>query len=332
MAVRRLAETQPDSFAFTPDNGAWAEREIAKFPEGRQASAVIPLLWRAQEQEGWVTKPAIERVAEMLAMPTIRVLEVATFYTMFHLEPVGEKAHVQVCGTTPCMLRGAGDVIDVCRRRIHPEPHHRSADGALSWEEVECLGACVNAPIVQVWADTYEDLTAESFEALLDAFERGETPRPGPQNGRQYSMPVTGPTSLTEIDYAEDDVPRARPASHEARAHAELVGRADLNEPRSALNETAGGEELQAEQDRRKGRAPDRGGGADPASGKTANQEIGHPDPSGRSDEAAARAMGARAEGRKTKKPAKDQVPGKRSGVDRAAEPRSDRDYGDKDS
>ena len=116
MAARRLAETQPETFAFTAENRAWAERQIAKFPAGRQASAVIPLLWRAQEQEGWVTKPAIEYVADMLGMPLIRVLEVATFYTMFYLEPVGAKAHVQVCGTTPCMLRGAGDLIEVCRR------------------------------------------------------------------------------------------------------------------------------------------------------------------------------------------------------------------------
>ena len=117
MAARRLAETQPESFAFTAENRAWAEREIAKFPAGRQASAVISLLWRAQEQEGWVTKPAIESVAGMLGMPLIRVLEVATFYTMFYLEPVGSKAHIQVCGTTPCMLRGAGELIEICRHR-----------------------------------------------------------------------------------------------------------------------------------------------------------------------------------------------------------------------
>jgi NADH-quinone oxidoreductase subunit E len=131
MAVRRLAETQPDRFAFSPENQAWAERQIARFPEGRQASAVIPLLWRAQEQEGWVTKPAIERVADMLGMPLIRVLEVATFYTMFHLEPVGRKAHIQICGTTPCMLRGAGEIIEIGRERIHLHPHHCSADGAF---------------------------------------------------------------------------------------------------------------------------------------------------------------------------------------------------------
>src|SRR5918997_120086 len=161
MAVRRLAESQPERFAFSAENLAWAERTIRKFPDGRQASAVIPLLWRAQEQEGWVTKAAIEGVAGLLGMPTIRVLEVATFYTMFHLEPVGRKAHVQVCGTTPCMLGGSDAIIAICRRRIHEHPHHLSADGAFSWEEAECLGACVNAPLVQVGKDPYEDLTPE---------------------------------------------------------------------------------------------------------------------------------------------------------------------------
>ncbi len=227
MAVRRLAETQPESFAFSPDNHAWAEREIAKFPEGRQASAVIALLWRAQEQEGWITKPAIEQVAEMLSMPTIRVLEVATFYTMFHLEPVGAKAHVQVCGTTPCMLRGAGDIIQVCRRRIHAEPHHRSADGAFSWEEVECLGACVNAPMVQVFKDTYEDLTPESFEAVLDAFDRGEMPIPGPQNGRRHSVPINGLTSLTEIDYSDAAAKPMAASAEPAEAEAASVAEAE---------------------------------------------------------------------------------------------------------
>ena len=207
MAVRRLAETQPEGFAFTPENQVWAESQIAKFPEGRQASAVIALLWRAQEQEGWVTKPAIEYVATLLDMPTIRVLEVATFYTMFQLEPVGAKAHVQVCGTTPCMLAGSDGLFAVCRARIHAAPHHLSADGAFSWEEVECLGACVNAPMVQIGKDTYEDLTPETFGAVLDAFERGETPEPGPQNGRHRSMPISGLTSLTEIEYSADDLP-----------------------------------------------------------------------------------------------------------------------------
>ena len=199
MAVRRLAETQPDSFAFTRENHAWAERQIARFPPGRQASAVISLLWRAQEQEGWVTRPAVESVAGMLDMPLIRVLEVATFYTMFQLEPVGKKAHIQVCGTTPCMLRGSGELIDICRRRIHEHPHHLSADGSFSWEEVECLGACVNAPVVQVYKDTYEDLTPELFELLLDAFKRGKPPEPGSQIGRRASCPADGPTTLKEL-------------------------------------------------------------------------------------------------------------------------------------
>ena len=144
---------------------------IARYPQGRQASAVIPLLWRAQEQhDGWLPQKAIEYVAEILGMAKIRVLEVATFYTMFLLSPVGKKAHVQVCGTTPCRLRGADALFEVCARKIHPEPLHVSADGNFSWEEVECLGACVNAPMVLIWNDTYEDLTAESFEKVLDGF------------------------------------------------------------------------------------------------------------------------------------------------------------------
>jgi NADH-quinone oxidoreductase subunit E len=269
MAARRLAETQPENFAFTAENRAWAEREISKFPEGRQASAVISLLWRAQEQEGWVTNPAIESVAETLSMPLIRVLEVATFYTMFHLEPVGSMAHIQVCGTTPCMLRGAGDLIEVCRRRINHDQHHVSADGRLSWEEVECLGACVNAPMIQVSKDTYEDLTPKIFEGLLDAFERGETPEPGPQTWRQFSMPESGPTSLTEIQYADDDVRPARPKSPE-RAHA-----------------TVAGDSGQAER-KPKGTAR-RESSADPATPAAANQNVGRVDPSGRADEAAAR-------------------------------------------
>jgi NADH-quinone oxidoreductase subunit E len=159
---------------------------------------VIPILWRAQEQcGGWTPQKAIEAVAGMLGMAPIRVLEVATFYTMFQLEPVGRKAHVQWCGTTPCLLRGGEDLKKVCQRRIHHDPGHVSADGDFSWEEVECLGGCVNAPMVQIGADTYEDLTAESFEKILDAIARGEKPEPGPQNGRHFSAPLGGDTTLT---------------------------------------------------------------------------------------------------------------------------------------
>lgn len=202
MSVRRLAppNLQPQDFAFTPENLAWAEKQIAKYPEGRQQSAVIPILWRAQEQAGgWLPQKAIEKVAQMLGMAYIRVLEVATFYTMFLLSPVGKKAHVQVCGTTPCMLRGSDEIIKVCKSRIHEEPFHVSADGNFSWEEVECLGACVNAPMVLIWNDTYEDLTPESFNKVLDGFANGSPVKPGPQIDRQFSAPVGGPTTLKTV-------------------------------------------------------------------------------------------------------------------------------------
>ncbi|PZA12113.1 NADH-quinone oxidoreductase subunit NuoE [Rhodopseudomonas palustris] len=200
MSVRRLApkELQPESFAFTADNLAWAQKEITKYPPGRQFSAVIAIMWRAQEQcGGWLPEAAIRTVADMLQMPHIRALEVATFYTMFQLNPVGKKAHVQVCGTTPCRLRGAGELIEVCKSRIHHDPFHLSADGDFSWEEVECAGACVNAPMVQIFKDVYEDLTPETLNKVLDGFAAGNPPTPGPQNGRQHAAPITGPTTLT---------------------------------------------------------------------------------------------------------------------------------------
>jgi NADH-quinone oxidoreductase subunit E len=201
MAVRRLHEEQPESFAFTPDNENWAKEQIGKYPEGRQASAVIPLLWRAQEQhEGWLPEPAIRAVAEMLEMPYIRVLEVATFYTMFQLQPVGKKAHIQVCGTTPCMLRGANDLKDVCRRKIAENQFELSEDGNFSWEEMECLGACVNAPMLQIFKDTYEDLTPEKLEQLIDDIAAGKAVTPGPQNGRHFSVPEGGLTTLVDFD------------------------------------------------------------------------------------------------------------------------------------
>ncbi|WP_428525919.1 NADH-quinone oxidoreductase subunit E [Roseibium sp.] len=201
MAVRRLAAEQPDSFEFTGENLGWAKKLIDRYPAGRQASAVIPLLWRAQEQnDGWVSEPAIRYIADLLDMPNIRVLEVATFYTMFQLQPVGKKAHIQVCGTTPCQLRGSEDLIKICKSRIAKHMHEISEDGMFSWEEVECLGACVNAPMVQIFKDTYEDLTEESFNKLLDDIEAGNEVTPGPQNGRRFSMAEGGQTSLTEID------------------------------------------------------------------------------------------------------------------------------------
>ena len=196
--LRRLHPDQPDSFIFTPANKKWAKSQVAKYPKGRQASAVIPLLWRAQEQEGWLTKPAIEHVAEMLDMAYMRVLEVATFYFMFQLQPVGSVAHVQVCGTTTCMICGAEDLVAVCKEKISPYPHEISADGKFSWEEVECLGACANAPMVQIGKDFYEDLSTERFSEILDAFAAGEVPTPGPQNGRFAAEPLSGLTSLVD--------------------------------------------------------------------------------------------------------------------------------------
>jgi NADH-quinone oxidoreductase subunit E len=199
MAVRRLDPDQPASFAFTAENQAWAEATIAKYPEGKQASAVIPLLWRAQEQhDGWLPEPAMALVAGMLGMAKIRVYEIATFYTMFQLSPVGKKAHVQVCGTTPCMLMGSEALINVCRKRIHHDAQHLSDDGAFSWEEVECLGSCANGPMVQIWKDTYEDLTPELFEKVLDGFAAGHPPEPGSQTGRRASCPAGGPTTLKD--------------------------------------------------------------------------------------------------------------------------------------
>ncbi|WP_438721533.1 NADH-quinone oxidoreductase subunit NuoE [Bartonella rochalimae] len=202
MSVRRLADAihQPAEFSFTKENQVWVQNTIKKYPVGREQSAVIPLLMRAQEQEGWVTRAAIEHIAEILSMAYIRVLEVATFYTQFQLKPVGTKAHIQVCGTTPCMLRGSGELIKVCQKKIHDKPFVTNQSGTLSWEEVECLGACVNAPMVMIFKDTYEDLTAERLEEIIDAFEagKGSNIAVGPQNNRKSSEPISGLTSLVD--------------------------------------------------------------------------------------------------------------------------------------
>jgi NADH-quinone oxidoreductase subunit E len=196
VSFRRLCDRQPQVFAFTPENSAWAEKEVQKYPPGRQASAVIALLWRGQEQEGWVSKPMIEDVARRLDMPFVRVLEVATFYTMFNLAPVGRHL-VQVCTTTPCWLAGSDDVVAVCRQHIAATPQTISPDGVFSWMEVECLGACVNAPVLQIGKDFYEDLDGPRTEAILSTLRRGEQPRPGSQSGRHSSEPIGDPTTLT---------------------------------------------------------------------------------------------------------------------------------------
>lgn len=200
MSVRRLAEAsvQPASFAFNRANAAAAKQWIKKYPKGREQSAIIPLLMIAQEQEGWVTKAAIETISDMLGMPHIRGLEVATFYTQYQLNPVGTRAHIQVCGTTPCMLRGSEALMDVCRSKIHHDQFHTNDKGTLSWEEVECLGACVNAPMVMVFKDTFEDLTPERLAEIIDLYDagKGASVAPGPQNGRTGSEPTSGLTTL----------------------------------------------------------------------------------------------------------------------------------------
>ena len=239
MSVRRLADdnVQPPSFAFNKENAAWAKATIKKYPKGREQSAIIPLMMRAQDQDGWVTKAAIESIADMLDMPYIRALEVATFYTQFQLKPVGTRAHVQVCGTTPCMLRGAEDLVAVCKSKIHPEPHHLNADGTLSWEEVECLGACVNAPMVAIFKDTYEDLTPRQLEYIIERFEAGKSGdvKVGTQIDRVFSAPFGGLTSLNE----PDPKPKATRAKSAAPADAAVsVPPSNAAKPKSDAIET----------------------------------------------------------------------------------------------
>ena len=196
--------TRWGDFAWTAENAALAKTIVGRYPPGRQHSASIPLLDLAQRQvgaetgtQGWLPIPVIEFVAAYLEMPNIRAYEVASFYTMFNLAPVG-RYHVQVCGTTPCMLRGSDDIFAACKAKGLTKGH-TTEDGLFTLNEVECLGACANAPMVQINDDNYEDLTFESMSAILDALAAGETPKPGPQIDRQTSCPEGGPTSLPEM-------------------------------------------------------------------------------------------------------------------------------------
>ena len=235
MSLRRLAppEIQPASFAFSAENAEWARATIAKYPSGRQASAVISLLWRGQEQEGWVTHPMIESIARMLSMPFIRVLEVATFYTMFNLEPVGTYL-VQVCTTTPCWLRGSDAVVAACKKHIHPHPHTVSEDGKFSWMEVECLGACVNAPMLQIGSDFYEDIDGPITEQLIADLRAGKAVKPGPQNGRTSSEPEGGALTLTDS----------------ALFDGSIIGRYKVQAPQPALTDAEAKKPTQAASDR----------------------------------------------------------------------------------
>ncbi len=202
-ADQRFEPSAFKDFAWTPENVKEVERILGRYPPGRQHSAIIPLLHLAQYQMGaqtghaWLPVPVIEFVARQLDMPYIRAYEVATFYTMFNLKPVG-RFHVQVCGTTPCMLRGSDDIMRACKDKGLKKGAITN-DGLFTLSEVECLGVCANAPMVQINDDNYEDLTYERMGEILDALARGETPKPGPQNGRQASCPEGGPTTLLEV-------------------------------------------------------------------------------------------------------------------------------------
>ena len=207
MSVRPPApeSQQPESFAFSRENSPAAEAIIAKYPSGRQASAVMPLLDLAQRQhDNWLPRAAMNHVAEMLEMPPIRVYEVATFYTMYNLAPIGEHL-VQVCTTTPCWLRGSDDIVAACKKQLGIAFGETSPDGKFTLFEVECLGACVNAPMMQIDDDYYEDLSPESTVAVLEALAKGETPKTGPQNGRHTSEPASGLTTLQGFAAGGDD-------------------------------------------------------------------------------------------------------------------------------
>jgi NADH-quinone oxidoreductase subunit E len=252
MSVRRLAPdaVQPASFAFSKTNDNWADGQIAKYPQGRGASAVIPLLWMAQEQAGgWLPQKAIEAVGQKLGMPYMRVFEIATFYTMFNLAPAGEH-FVQVCGTVPCHLKGARDIIKVCEDKIGPQSTV-SADGKFSWLEVECLGACCNAPMVQINYDYYEDLTPENFARLLDDLRAGRDVKTGPQVERSCSEPLGGGETLkdaalydgsavgrgdwqTRVMADREAAKRAHEASEAAKAAASAAANSDATTPATA--------------------------------------------------------------------------------------------------
>ncbi|HEV2365060.1 MAG TPA: NADH-quinone oxidoreductase subunit NuoE [Caulobacteraceae bacterium] len=207
MSVRRLAKEQPAGFAFAEEMQKKADAWIGRFPEGRQQAAVVPLLFLAQQQEGWVSEPAIRVIADMLGMAAIRVLEAASFYTIFHLEPMG-KVVVSVCGTPPCSLRGSGELMALCEKRIGPRDAP-SADSRFGWVEVECMGACANAPMVSINEQYYEDLDPEALGRILDAWAAGKPPPPGSAIGRQGCAPEGGPLTLT--DPSLYDGSRAKP-------------------------------------------------------------------------------------------------------------------------
>jgi len=287
MAVRRLAPeaVQPKEFSFTPETVAWTKELVAKYPEGRQSSAVIPLLWRVQSDcGGWLPQKAIEAVSERLEMPYIRVYEVATFYTMFNLEPVG-KFYVQMCGTTPCMLRGSNAIRKVLEERVGPQ-QKVSEDGLFSWLEVECLGACCNAPMVQINDDYYEDLTPENFNKLLDDLAAGNPVNIGSQSGRKSSEPEGDVKTLTDPAlydgsvvgswrkrFEEDAAQRA--AEEKAKAEKEKADKAEaqkLEKDAKKVDKEAATAPKKGHPDA--GRATERPVAAAPAQQKAAGEDV----------------------------------------------------------
>jgi NADH-quinone oxidoreductase E subunit len=217
---------QPEVFQFSKKNFEEAQRIIAKYPEGRQASAVMPLLDLAQRQsEGWLPRVAMDYIADMLGMPAMRVYEVATFYSMYNMRPIG-KYHVQVCTTTPCWLNGSDGIVSACKDKLKVGLGESTKDGYFTLTEVECLGACVNAPMVQINDDFYEDLTPESMGAILGDLAAGKKPKIGPQSKRKSSEPLEGLTSLTTFGYT-----REAAAASPAPAKTTKVGAAKKEEP-----------------------------------------------------------------------------------------------------
>ena len=202
MSIKKISKTQPDKFEFNENNLKISKEIISKYPEGKQQSAVMSLLYLAQNQnQNWIPLAAMKYIAKLLNMPYIKVYEVATFYSMYNLTPVG-KFFYQVCTTTPCMLRGANKLVEACKEKISKNENEISEDGTSSWVEVECLGACVNAPMLQINENYYEDLTKEKLLKIIDETKKGNKPKPGSYKGRLNSAPETNRTTLINIKNA----------------------------------------------------------------------------------------------------------------------------------
>ena len=202
MSIKKISKIQPDRFEFTAENLNLAESEIKKYPEDRQSSAVIALLYLVQKQnENWIPLVGMKYIAKFLNMPYIRVYEVATFYSMFNLSPVG-KYFIQVCTTTPCMIRGAKKIIDICKKNVGEKEKELSSNKLCSWTEVECLGACVNAPMMQINDDYYEDLDKKKCEKIIDEILNGKKPKTGSYKGRTNSEPENNRKTLMDLKNA----------------------------------------------------------------------------------------------------------------------------------